>query len=513
MAKNKFFALLMIMFMLFTVSGCGGSGSNLNSLPNTPISQDKPAPIPEPKSDDIPITPNPSPQSQDKPISPEPVPTPTPAPEPIISRDPVPEPVRYTVSFNSNGGSSVSSITVTSGNTVTQPANPSRSGYTFGGWYKDSALTQAFKFGSNGDKVISNITLYAKWIETDRLRAEAAIEKVSIGYQSGDSVSNVTKNLILPTSVNASGDVSISWSSNNTSVISNSGAVTRPSGSDTVVVLTATATAGSVSRTKTFTVTVIHEATPAPSGYTVTFDSNGGSIVDSVNVSSGGTVEMPENPINTGYIFAGWYKDESFSEIFTFGADGDKITRDTTLYAQWINVDTLRAEYALGEIVIGYADGDSPKYVTSNLTLPAKIDVSGDVIISWSSSNASTVSSSGAVTRPSGHDADVTLTATAFSTSQSASKKFDVRVIRARSRVSSDIAVIDVKDIGSGDLSIRYEASSDQIADIEGNYSSITIQNADDALDAIQSIHVALGINNPYEELKTSVVTSDNSGG
>lgn len=501
MDTKKFFMLLMIMFMLFTVSGCGGSGGNSQNFSNDPISPDKPAPIHEPKSDDITIIPEPSPLSQDKPVSQEPT--------PIISHDPVPTPTLYTVTFNSNGGSAVSSITVSSGNTVTKPNDPSKYGYTFDGWYMDSALTQVFRFGSNGDKVTENITLYAKWIETDMLRAEIAIGKISIGYQDSDNANSVTKNLTLPTSVNVSGDVNVSWSSNAPSVISNSGIVTRPNDNDVVVSLTAIATIGSISRNKTFTVTVLHEAIPAPSGYTVTFNSNGGSAVASIHTSSGGTVIMPENPVREGYVFAGWYKDEAFTEIFTFGADGDKITKDTTLHAQWISSDTLRAEYALGEIVIGYANGDNPKYVTSNLTLPTKID---DVNISWSSSNSGTVSSNGTVIRPSGHDTDVTLTATALSGSQSANKTFNVKVIRARSRLSSDIPVVDIKGIVSEDFSIRYETSSDQIADIEGNYSRIIIQNADDALDAIQGIHMALGINNPYEELQTSVVTSDSSG-
>ena len=498
MSSKKFFTIFMIIFMLFSVSGCGGSGGHTQNITNNPVSPDNPAPIHEPKSDDITIIPEPSPLSQDKPVSQEPIPIP-----------PVPTPTLYTVTFNSNGGSAVSSITVSSGNTVTKPNDPSKYGYTFDGWYMDSALTHVFRFGSNGDKVTGNITLYAKWIETDMLRAEIAIGKISIGYQDGDNANSVTKNLTLPTFVNVSGDVNVSWSSNALSVISNSGIVTRPSGRDIVVELTAKATAGFASRTKTFTVTVIHEANPAPSGYTVTFNSNGGSAVASIHTSSGGTIIMPENPVREGYVFAGWYKDEAFTEIFTFGADGDKITKDITLYAQWINTDTLRAEHALGEIVIGYANGDNPKYITKNLTLPTKVD---DVNISWSSSNSGTVSSNGTVIRPSGHDTDVTLTATALSGSKSASRTFNVKVIRARSRVSSDIPVVDIKDIVSGDFSIRYETSSDQIADIEGNYSRITIQNADDALDAIQGIHVALGINNPYEELQTSVVTSDSSG-
>lgn len=67
---------------------------------------------------------------------------------------------KYTVAFESNGGSAVSSKTVVSGNPVAKPDDPTRSGYAFGGWYSDSALTTAYDFSST---VTSDKTLYAKW--------------------------------------------------------------------------------------------------------------------------------------------------------------------------------------------------------------------------------------------------------------------------------------------------------------------------------------------------------------
>ena len=89
--------------------------------------------------------------------TPEPVdPDPT-DPDPV---DPEPTPVTYTVTFNSNGGSAVAKQTIQNGNWATKPANPTRSGYTFAGWYADSALTFAFNFST---AITKNITLYAKW--------------------------------------------------------------------------------------------------------------------------------------------------------------------------------------------------------------------------------------------------------------------------------------------------------------------------------------------------------------
>jgi uncharacterized repeat protein (TIGR02543 family) len=69
--------------------------------------------------------------------------------------------IQYTVTFNSNEGSSVSSQTVDSGATADEPSPPpTRSGYDFYGWYSDSALTVPYTFNT---PVIKNITLYAKW--------------------------------------------------------------------------------------------------------------------------------------------------------------------------------------------------------------------------------------------------------------------------------------------------------------------------------------------------------------
>ena len=70
-------------------------------------------------------------------------------------------PTTYTVTFNSNGGSAVASQTVESGDTVTEPADPTKQDYTFGGWYKEDTFTTEWDF--EHDTVSGNTTLYAKW--------------------------------------------------------------------------------------------------------------------------------------------------------------------------------------------------------------------------------------------------------------------------------------------------------------------------------------------------------------
>ena len=67
----------------------------------------------------------------------------------------------YTVTFHANGhGTAPVSQTVNSGETVTEPTAPTETGYTFGGWYTDSACTNKYNFST---AVTANITLYAKW--------------------------------------------------------------------------------------------------------------------------------------------------------------------------------------------------------------------------------------------------------------------------------------------------------------------------------------------------------------
>ena len=66
----------------------------------------------------------------------------------------------HRVKFDAKGGASVDSQTPASGSTVTKPADPTREGYTFAGWYIDEACTKAYDFSA---AVTADMTLYAKW--------------------------------------------------------------------------------------------------------------------------------------------------------------------------------------------------------------------------------------------------------------------------------------------------------------------------------------------------------------
>lgn len=68
---------------------------------------------------------------------------------------------QYNVSFNSQGGSLVSGILADFNTRITAPADPTRIGYSFGGWYKEAGCLNAWDF--TADTVTENRTLYAKW--------------------------------------------------------------------------------------------------------------------------------------------------------------------------------------------------------------------------------------------------------------------------------------------------------------------------------------------------------------
>ena len=65
----------------------------------------------------------------------------------------------YTVTFNSNGGSAVSSQQVLSGDYADEPAAPTRNGYTFVNWQDESNVVWDFA----NDSIIEAMTLYATW--------------------------------------------------------------------------------------------------------------------------------------------------------------------------------------------------------------------------------------------------------------------------------------------------------------------------------------------------------------
>lgn len=193
-----------------------------------------------------------------------------------------------TVSFDTDGGSEIADVVVEKGSTISAPENPEKEGYIFVGWYMDPEFDTVFLFDE--DVITEDITLYALWIkdDPDALAAEAAVESIVIGYASGDSAENVTRDITLPES---SAGVELSWSSSAPEIISADGKVTRPQDENAEVVMTAVAKVGDTEATKEFNLTVIAETT--------TVSTRDYSVIDIQNMNGEEEAEIEYNSERT----------------------------------------------------------------------------------------------------------------------------------------------------------------------------------------------------------------------
>ena len=96
--------------------------------------------------------------------------------------------VNYVVSYDVDGGSAVQSTEVINGRGIARPADPSKAGYIFAGWYTDSAKTTAFNFKT--DKITANTTLYAKFVQQTDGAGEFTVELIQNGQLYESRITN-----------------------------------------------------------------------------------------------------------------------------------------------------------------------------------------------------------------------------------------------------------------------------------------------------------------------------------
>lgn len=126
---------------------------------------------------------------------------------------------------------------------------------------------------------------------------------------------------------------------------------------------------------------------------TVTFDSQGGSIVASIKyLVAGEKIDVPKPPTKRGCLFGGWYKDYSFVSKWDFNSDS--VVQDITLYAKWI-------PYGVGDIgpAGGYIFYDKGSYSDGWRYLeaaPASYEFSGKVWGGYGTTVGGTGSAAGA---------------------------------------------------------------------------------------------------------------------
>ncbi len=215
-------------------------------------------------------------------------------------------PVVYTITFNSNDGSSVESQNVNAGEKLAEPTPaPTKEGFTFDGWYEDSTFSKKFDFNT---PITDSMTLYAKWIENKYTLTFDA----NGGTGSMTPIADLTGEYTLPANgfTAPSGKQFKGWS------LTTDGAIVTK-----------------VDMTENKTVYAIWEDIPVVT-YTVTFDVNGGTSVASQNVNAGEKATEPTPaPTKEGFTFDGWYEDATLNTKFDFNT---QIVSEITLYAKWI---------------------------------------------------------------------------------------------------------------------------------------------------------------------------------
>ena len=248
---------------------------------------------------------------------------------------------RYSVMFNTNGGSSVSSQTVEHGSKATQPSSsPTRTGFNFGGWYKSddggtTLYSESYDFNS---AVTGDMVLYAKW----NIKQYTVTFNSKGGSEVGAQLVNhgSTATMPLEDPVKEGYDFA-GWykSSNNGNTL--------------------------YSAAYNFNTTVTEDFTLYAKWtlktYTVTFVTNGGTEVSPVSVKYGYTISTPSTT-KDDYGLAVWYTDEDLTQRWNFSS---AVTNDMTLYAKWL-IGKKESITNAGDIL--FKDG-SATAATSSLVL------------------------------------------------------------------------------------------------------------------------------------------------
>ncbi|MBP5308658.1 MAG: leucine-rich repeat protein [Clostridia bacterium] len=97
--------------------------------------------------------------------------------------------VSYEVTYNTDGGSAVTKATVLNGKTLDKPADPSKAGYDFVGWYADADYKTPFAFGST--PITANTTIYARYAEKTGLGTE-----FTVSFDTGNGVAVPAQNTV-----------------------------------------------------------------------------------------------------------------------------------------------------------------------------------------------------------------------------------------------------------------------------------------------------------------------------
>lgn len=224
--------------------------------------------------------------------------------------------VTFTVTFDSDGGTSVPSQTIEDGGKVAEPPAPSKAGYIFGGWYesKYSGSVPLWEFAWS--TVTKDIFLKALWREP--------VHTVTFNSNGGTPVAHATiqvadgDKIIRPSEPTKEGYIFRYWGYERT--------YTSVDGS------------GSSSGEWIFDYSTVIEDMELyavwDEAVTVAFDTNGGTSVSAQTVAKWQRAKEPVAPTREGYRFLKWtYNDIDWS------FERQSVTENMTLVAQWEKVE------------------------------------------------------------------------------------------------------------------------------------------------------------------------------
>jgi len=197
---------------------------------------------------------------------------------------------QYTITFDTDGGTAVAPITQDYGTSITTPADPAKTGYTFNGWDMDIPETMPAE----------NVTITAQW----------TVNQYTITFDTdgGTAVAPITQDygtaVTTPADPTKTGYTFAGWDMD----------------------IPATMPAENVTITAQWTV----------NQYTITFDTDGGTAVAPITQDYGTSVEKPADPAKTGFDFGGWYADAELTKAYVFGT---MPAENITVYAKWNPAD------------------------------------------------------------------------------------------------------------------------------------------------------------------------------